>query len=165
MSFFTTLQSTSAKDDAKAIRGVILSSKNNLAELANAYSTDLSNAVDPLVNKGLAFLTAQRLSYELNKSRRKRNYIYASIGKLSEKSSKLTEVFTQFQGSDQEIVQKFGYFNLPVDTFKKYYLRLKYKTRDLSYLQTAIEKRTLAETGLKNQISQFGSYFFNKVGG
>jgi len=163
MSFFSSLVSASAKENAKVIRGAIQSSPNNLSQLANSYSTDLSNTVDPLVNKEMSLFTAQRLSYELNKSRRKRNYIFASIGGLSEKSSKLTQVFTQFQGADQEIVRKVSYFNLPVETLKKYYRRLKYKTRDLSYLQVAVERRTLAESGLKNEIKQFSDYFFKRT--
>lgn len=163
MSFFSSLISAKAKEDAKIIRGAIQSSPANLSQLANSYSTDVSNIVDPLVNKELSYLTAERLSYELNKSRRKRNHIFRSIGALSEKSSKLGQVFSQFQGADSEIINKAAYFNLPVDTLRKYYKRLKYKTRDLSFLQFSLEKRTLAETGLKNDIKQFSDYFFKKV--
>lgn len=163
MSFFNTLVSSDAKEDAKTIRGAILSAKNNLSGLANSYSKDLANSIDPLVNKEMSFLTAQRLSYELNKSRRKRNFIFSEIGKLNDKSSKLSAVFIQFQGADQEIVKKVNHFNLPVDTLRKYYLNLKYKTRDLSYIQVSLEKRTLAETGLKNEITSFGDYFFKKT--
>ena len=106
MSFFSSLVSASAKENAKVIRGAIQSSPNNLSQLANSYSTDLSNTVDPLVNKEMSLFTAQRLSYELNKSRRKRNYIFASIGGLSEKSSKLTQYLSFYFWYDRNIFDR-----------------------------------------------------------
>jgi hypothetical protein len=162
MSFFSSLISKSAKEDAKTIRGFIQSSPDNLSQLAKSYSTELSNTIDSLVYREMSIFTSQRLFYELNKARRKRNYIFSKIGNFSNKSSKLTPVFIQFQGSDKELVSKFAYFNLPVETLKKYYRRLKYKTRDLAYLQFSLEKRSLAESGLKNEIKKFGDYFFGK---